>query len=299
MSLKNASQPQVLVDGLAFTECPRWHEGRLWFSDILGGKVMVVDVDGGNLEEIADLPTVSGVSDAWPTGLGWDFEGRLLIVSMKDCRLFRETKAGSRHFEVLADLSNVYSHHCNDMVVDSAGRAYVGGYSFDVIKGEEPSPSEVVLVDTDGTVRVVADGVMMPNGMVLLGDGETLVVAESRGGCLTAFSVDGRDGSLSNKRRFASLASSPDGICGDAEGSIWVSSPSTNEFLRIRDGGEVAERVSTGDHRAMACVLGGVDRRTLFMCTNLPTPPGGTQADMAGRAMIEFVEVNVPGAGIP
>jgi sugar lactone lactonase YvrE len=298
MSLTNASnQPKVLVDGLAFTECPRWHEDRLWFSDIRGGKVMVIDLDGSNLDVVADLSTLSGVPDAWPTGLGWDSEGRLLIVSMKDCRLFRETRSGSRDFEVFADLSSVYSNHCNDMVVDSAGRAYVGGYSFDVIKGEQPSPSEVVLVDLDGAVEVVADGIMMPNGMVLLGDGDTLVVAESRGACLTAFDVDRGDGSLSNKRLFASLASSPDGICGDAEGSVWVASPSTSEFLRIRDGGEVVDRVSCEGRRAMACMLGGADRRTLFMCTNRPAPQGAPPADSA--AMIEFVRVTVPGAGLP
>jgi sugar lactone lactonase YvrE len=297
----SGAQPRVVVDGLAFTECPRWHAGRLWFSDILAGEVCVVDSDGGNLERVASLPAVTGVAGAWPTGLGWDAEDRLYVISMKDCRILRETRGGSRQFALLADLSSIFSHHCNDMVVDSVGRAYVGGYSFDVVKGDKPEPSQIVLVEPDGSFRVAADGLMMPNGIVLLGNGETLIVAESRGDCLTAFDVDRRDGSLSNKRLWAKLASSPDGICGDAQGCIWSSSPATCEFVRVREGGAVLERISTGDRRAIACMLGGADRRTLFMCTNRPTPGATTPEAVAAarRSLIEAAEVTVPGGGLP
>jgi sugar lactone lactonase YvrE len=296
------TRTRVLAEGLAFTECPRWHAGRLWFSDILAGNVCVMDASGGNLETVVSLPAVTGVGDAWPTGLGWDAEDRLLVISMKDCRILRETTARSRQFVLLADLSSIFSHHCNDMVVDGAGRAYVGGYSFDVVKGEEPKPSELVLINPDGTFQVAADGLMMPNGMVLLGAGETLVVAESRANRLTAFDVDRRDGSLSNKRVWAELAGGPDGICADAEGCVWTSSPSTNEFLRVKEGGEVIDRVSTGENRAIACMLGGAERRTLFMCTNRPAPPEATTSEAVAAArcsLIEAAEVATPGGGLP
>jgi sugar lactone lactonase YvrE len=293
---------RVVAEGLAFTECPRWHADRLWFSDILAGEVLAVDGKGGKPERIVALPEITGDSEAWPTGLGWDTENRLMVVSMKDCKLLRETKAGSRKFAVLADLSSIYSHHCNDMVVDSMGRAYVGGYSFDVVKGESPKPSALALVMPDGTVKVVSDEtLMMPNAMALLDEGRTLVVAESRGARLTAFDVNPRDGLLSKKRVWATLANGPDGICADAERCIWVSSPPTHEFLRVREGGEIVDRISTGDRRAIACMLGGTDRRTLFMCTNKPSPPGAGAKDLisARRSLIEAAPVTVPGAGLP
>jgi sugar lactone lactonase YvrE len=293
------TQPRLIASGLAFTECPRWHQGRLFFSDVLAGEVLAVDADGANLTRVASLAQLSAGAGAWATGLGWDDRDRLLVISMKACQLFRETQAGSREFALLADLSRLFSHHCNDMVVDAKGRAYVGGYSFDMLKGEKPTPSDLALVEVDGSVRSVASGLLVPNGIVLMNDGAVLVVAESSGACLTAFDVDSRDGSLSNKRQWAALASSPDGICGDAEGCIWVSA--TREFLRIRQGGEVVDRVSTGDRLSIACMLGGVDRRTLYMCTNRPSPPGTTAQEVAvaRRSLIEAVEVEVAGAGLP
>lgn len=292
---------RTIAKGLCFTECPRWRDGRLWFSDVLAGEVLVADAGGGGLTRYASLPEITGEPGAWATGIGWDHEGRLLLISMKASQLFRESRAGSGEFSRLADLSALFTHHCNDMVVDRQGRAYVGGYSFDIVKGEKPAPSGLALVRPDGSVEEVADGLMVPNGIVILGDGKTLVVAESQGHRLTAFDIDGRDGSLSNKRLWAALANSPDGICADAEGCIWTSSPATCEFLRVREGGEVLERVSTGDRRAIACMLGGPDRRTLYMCTNLPAPDLTTvEAVIAARvSLIEAADVPVPGAGLP
>lgn len=292
---------RIVARGLCFTECPRWRDGRLWFSDVLAGEVFVSDADGGGLTRYASLPEITGDPGAWATGVGWDYEGRLLVISMKASQVLRESRAGSGQFTLLADLASIFTHHCNDMVVDRQGRAYVGGYSFDIVKGEKPAPSGLALVSRDGAVEKVADGLMVPNGIVLMDDGRTLVVAESQGACLTAFDVDPVDGSLSNKRQWAPLGNSPDGICADAEGCIWTSSPSTCEFLRIREGGEVLERVSTGDRRAIACMLGGADRRTLYMCTSLPSPDLTTAEAVraARRSLIEAVDVRVPGAGLP
>jgi sugar lactone lactonase YvrE len=295
------NEPRVVAQGLAFTECPRWHNGRLWFSDVLAGEVFVADADGGNLTRYASLPALTGDADAWATGLGWDAEDRLIVISMKACRLYRETLPGSGAFALHADLSHQFEHHCNDMVVDTQGRAYVGGYSFDIVKGDKPTPSEVVLVGLDGAVRPVAEGLMVPNGIVLIDGGRTLVVAESQGNRLTAFDVDPADGGLANRRTWAGLDNGPDGICADADGYIWTSSPATNEFLRIREGGEVLDRVSTGDRRAIACMLGGPDRRTLYMCTNRPAPGATTAQEVkaARVSLIEAVDVEVPGAGLP
>jgi sugar lactone lactonase YvrE len=196
-----------------------------------------------------------------------------------------------------ADLSALATFHCNDMVVDAQGRAYVGNFGFDL---HAPKPdfrkAEIVLVEPDGRTRVAADDLAFPNGTVITPDGRTLVVGESFGARLTAFDVAG-DGSLSNRRVWAKLEKAvPDGICLDAEGAIWVASPVSAEVLRVHEGGRVSERVPVAT-QAFACMLGGPDRRTLFVCTAEESHPDACRAKRKGR--IETLRVEVPGAGLP
>jgi len=279
------SEPRVLLDGLRFPEGPRWHEERLWFSDMHDGAVLAVDLEG-RVERIVEVP-------ADPSGLGWLPDGRLLVVSMRDRRLLRLDPDGLAE---AADLSSVASFHCNDLVVDARGRAYVGNFGFD-LHGRAPlAPAALALVHPDGRVEVAAKDLLFPNGMVITPDGRTLVVGESFGARLTAFDV-GEDGGLTNRRTWAALAggATPDGICLDAEGAIWVASPTTNEFLRVREGGAIAARIAV-DRSAIACMLGGPERRTLFLCTSRAHAPAETGAR---EARIATVEVDVPGAGRP
>jgi sugar lactone lactonase YvrE len=273
---------EVLLDGLAFPEGPRWHDGRLVFSDMHAHQVLSLDpVSGGTEVLFEHTGPVSG--------LGWDGDGRMLVVSMHDRVLLRDG-------EPFADLSPFEREQSNDMVVDAVGRAYVGGFGF--LWDQEPVGTHLVLVDTDGSARPVADDLLFPNGAVITDDGGTLVVGETMASRLTAFDIDAETGSLSNRRTWAQLERvSPDGCCLDAEGAVWVADPPHREVLRVREGGEVVDRVSTAPHMAIACMLGGHDRRTLFVLT-----AGGLDAERArserwGR--IEAVEVEVPGAGLP
>jgi len=275
----------TLLDGLAFPEGPRWHENRLWFSDMHHHRVLAVDLEG-NAETICEVPHQ-------PSGLGWLPDGRLLVVSMIDRRLLRlENGELLEH----ADLSGLASFHCNDMVVDAEGRAYVGNFGFDLIAREEPKPAEIVLVTPGGEARVVASDLRFPNGTVITPDGGTLIVGESFGARLTAFDIES-DGELANRRVWAQLEGAvPDGICLDAEGAIWLASPVSAEVLRVREGGEVTRRIPV-ETQAFACMLGGADRRTLFICTAESSDPDECRAAAAGR--IETIEVEVPGAGLP
>lgn len=276
--------PETLLDGLRFPEGPRWHEGRLWFSDMHAQQVIAVGLDG-KAETIVETPQQC-------SGLGWLPDGRLLVVSMQDRRLLRLDAGG---LEEVADLSGVATFHCNDMVVDAAGRAYVGNFGFDLHGQAEPRPADLALVHPDGRVEVAAEGLRFPNGTVITPDGRTLVIGESFGACLTAFDV-ADDGGLSNRREWARLEKAvPDGICLDAEGGIWVASPLSHGVLRVREGGEVTDRIGVAD-QAFACMLGGPERRHLFLCTAADSDPERTHA-RNGR--IEVVEVEVPGAGLP
>lgn len=277
--------PRVLLDGLCFPEGPRWHDGRLWLSDMHAGVVLAVDGDG-RAETIVAVPHE-------PSGLGWDRAGRLLVVSMQDRRLLRLEPQG---LVEVADLSPFATWHCNDMVVDGHGRAYVGNFGFDLHARAPLAPANLVLVHPDGRAEGAASDLLFPNGTVITPDGGTLIVAESFGGRLTAFDVAG-DGRLANRRVWAALPSGsvPDGICLDAEGAVWVASPLTREVLRVREGGAVAERIGFAQ-LAIACMLGGPERRTLFVCTAPSVDPTGT-GSRQGR--IETVEVDVPGAGWP
>jgi sugar lactone lactonase YvrE len=277
---------EVLLGGLGFGEGPRWHDGRLWFSDMGAARVMAVDLDG-RAEVVLEVPTR-------PSGLGWLPDGRLLVVSMRDRQVLRREPDGE--VVVHADLADLASFDCNDMVVDGLGRAYVGNAGFDLsARPLEVRPAEVVLVTPDGEARVVDDEVVFPNGSVVTPDGSTLVVAETFGQCLTAFTI-GEDGALTDRRSFASLrGTSPDGICLDAEGAVWVADANGSACLRVREGGEVVDRIDTG-RGCFACMLGGPDRRTLF----LMTAEGFEGAAIRRRtAAVEFVEVEVPGAGCP
>jgi sugar lactone lactonase YvrE len=279
---------ETVVDGLRFPEGPRWHDGALWFSDMHALVVLRVDGATGHTEVVVRVPNQ-------PSGLGWDAEGRLLVVSMRDRRLLRVVDGEA---EVVADLSALATSLCNDMVVDRAGRAYIGNFGFDFLAGEAPRGAVLARVDPDGTVVAAADDLRFPNGTVISPDGSTLVVAETFAARLTAFDVDQSDGGLTNRRVWAQLDSGavPDGICLDAEGAIWVASPTTNEVLRVAEGGRVLDRVATG-RGAFACMLGGDDRRTLFVCTAVSSDPAVTAGDASAR--IEAVAVDVPGAGLP
>jgi sugar lactone lactonase YvrE len=275
----------VIVDGLTFAEGPRWRDGALWFSDFYSHRVLRVDI-GGYVDVVAEVPQR-------PSGLGWTPDGTLLIVSMLDRRLMR---LDGDKLSVVADLSALATGPCNDMVVDAKGRAYVGNFGFDRHRGEPEKPACIARVDPDGRVTRAADDLLFPNGTVVTDDGRTLIVAETLGHRLTAFDV-AADGSLSNRRVFARLAGVfPDGICLDAEGAVWVADARTPRVVRVFEGGRIERTISTGDRCAFACMLGGLDRTTLFICTNFASGPA--VADKRdGR--IEAVAVDVPGAGLP
>jgi len=276
---------RVLAEGFCFLEGPRWHEGRLFVSDMHGDRVVAVDA-AGQVEAVLDVPTR-------PSGLGWLPDGRLLVVSMVDRKLLRRDPDG---LHVHADLSGIATYHCNDMVVDAQGRAYVGNFGFDWEVREAPTPAALALVYPNGRVVRAAEDLSFPNGTVITPDGRTLIVGESFGGCLTAFDI-AADGTLSNRRVWAALeGASPDGICLDAEGCVWVASPLSSELLRVRPGGGFTHSIKF-EHHVVACMLGGADRRTLFVLT---APSLTREACRAARgARIEVLEADVPGAGWP
>jgi sugar lactone lactonase YvrE len=278
-------QTTALLEGLTFPEGPRWHDGRLWFSDFYAHEVVAVDLDGRR-ETMAEVP-------GQPSGLGWTPDGRLLVVSMTDRRLLRQDPDG---LVEVADLSGLAGYHCNDMVVDGDGGAYVGNFGYNSHDGDDFKLADLIRVEPDGTASVAAAGLAFPNGSVITPDGGTLIVGETRGHILSAWDR-AADSGLSNRRVWADLDGGyPDGICLDAEGAVWVSDPRNKETIRVLEGGEVTERISTGDYGSFACMLGGGDRRTLFICTCLQSGPGTAEL-RSGR--IETVQVEVPGAGWP
>ena len=276
---------RTIAEGYSFTEGPRWHDGRFYFSDFYTHRVLAVDGEG-NIEVVATVP-------GQPSGLGWLPDGRMLVVSMLDRKLLRQESDGSlvEH----ADLSGVATFHCNDMVVDTQGRAYVGNFGSDIEKGGELTKAKLALVDIDGSVSVAAEDIAFPNGAVITPDGKTFIIGETFGRCLTAFDI-AADGSLSNRREWANLHPHlPDGICLDAEGAIWVADPVNNCVVRVAEGGEILQKIDMG-RGTFACMLGGVEGKTLYVCT---ADGSGSKAQSSLTAKIEACEVGVAGAGCP
>jgi sugar lactone lactonase YvrE len=284
-----AMNPFVLtpfLDRLAFPESPRWHAGALWFSDFYTQQVQRLGLDGQR-EMVVKVP-------GQPSGLGWDPDGRMLVVSMNDRRLLR--LEGAALVEV-ADLSGLADFHCNDMVVDVKGRAYIGNFGFDLAARETPRTTGLILVQPEGRARRVAEDLHFPNGTVITPDGRTLIIAETFAARLTAFDI-ADDGTLSGRRVWAEVEkTSPDGICLDAEGAIWMASPTSREVIRVREGGEVTNRIATPG-QAVACMLGGADRRTLFVLSGkVKLTPEQSLEELSG--MIYSMQVTVPGVGWP
>ena len=244
---------QTLMSGIAFGESPRWHDNRLWFSDWGTQQIIALDLEGKS-EVIVRILSFPFCFDFLP-------DGRLLIVSARDRLLLRRESDGS--LVTHTDLSGLSDHPWNDIVVDGRGNAYIGNIGFE-FPGGEFAPGILALVTPDGSARRVADGVEFPNGIVVTPDNSTLIVAESYGNRLTAFDI-AADGSLSNRRVWADLKYGvPDGICLDAEGAVWYGDVPNKRCVRVREGGEVLQTIEL-DRGCFACMLGGVDRRILFM----------------------------------
>jgi sugar lactone lactonase YvrE len=291
----------TLIDGLSFTECPRWRDGRIYVTDRYTQSVLAVATDG-TAETFARTPGL-------PAGLGFLPDGRLLITSMLDRKVLRREAGGSvvEH----ADLSGLTPWQLNDMLVDREGRAWVGNFGFDLLGGARACPTVLVCVKPDGTATIAAGELWFPNGMVLTPDGRTLIVAETFMNRLSAFTVTGDV--LSERRTWAAFgpppastdvsemiaqaAVVPDGICLDAEGAVWVADVVGNRFIRVAEGGAILDERKTDGLNAFACMLGGEDGRTLFGCA---APTFEEPAVFENyRSSILMTRVNTPHAGLP
>ena len=273
--------PEPLAKGFCFGEGPRWFEGLLWFSDMLGEAVHTSTLGGA----LTTLP-LPGHS---PSGLGFRPDGSLLIASAEDRQVLRYD---GETVVTIADLADLVPASLGDMVVDDVGRAYIGSQAREggVIVRLDPD-------DSATSATIVAGDLDFPNGMVITADRKTLIVAESIGRRLTAFTI-ADDGGLSGRRVFADgLDGPPDGIALDAEGGVWTSMTLAHQFERIVEGGEVTERIDMGERVAIACALGGPERRTLFLLSSTDAYPKrlvGTRL-----SQLDAVLVDTPGAGLP
>jgi sugar lactone lactonase YvrE len=297
----NMSKFEALVSGLSLTECPRWHDGRLYFSDFYTQRVLAVTLDG-TVQTVAEIP-------GRPSGLGFLPDGRMLIASMRDRKIMRRELDSSlvEH----ADLSSLAPWHLNDMLVDHQGQAWVGNFGFDLMGGARVTTTNLICVDPDGCATVAAVGLGFPNGMALTPDGSTLIVAETMMNRLSAFDV--ASGVLGKRRTWAAFGDpptsdeaaevlrqvdvAPDGICLDAEGAVWVADAMGGRLIRVAEGGEFLDELKTDGLSVFACMLGGDNGRTLFACV-APTFDEA-EASANHRAEIWMTTVDVPRAGLP
>ena len=282
-----------LLEGLAFPNTLRWRDGKLWFTEIYGS-ILATDLQG-NLETVVDIEDSVG-------GYGWLPDGRLLFMSRYDRCLLRQDPEG---VVLVADISSMTTHECDDMVVDAQGRAYVTHIGYDFVnQGGQPKYADIIMIQTDGTASVAASWLSFPMGMIILPGGDELIVAEINASQLTAIPIE-EDGSLFGSRPWARfplpeganayILPGPDGICLDAEGAVWVASEATQEVLRVLEGGVVTHRIPFS-MAPSSVALGGPDGKTLFVSM---AEPGTAFEEIAAKrtGRIEMIRVDVPGAG--
>ena len=281
-------EPEIVLSGLGIPESPRWHEGKLWFCNWIDRQVMTVDMNG--TAEV--VLTRDPASHPMGYSIDWLPDGRLLMTGDK---VQRREPDGS--------IAVHARQRANEIVVDARGNIYINGADFDFVTGAPPKPGYIKLITPDGELRQVAGDIQFPNGMVITPDGGTLIISESFAGRLTAFDIDA-DGGLSRRRVFAG-GLGPDGICTDAEGAVWVGTGGFS-VARVAEGGTVLQHIELEENRApFALMLGGPDRRTLFICTAEWRIADGAPANLERLATgprtgeILALPVEVPGIGRP
>ena len=264
---------ELLLDGGHFFEGARWHDGHFYVSDLYAGEVLRVGLDGS-------AEVIVALDGDQPSGLGWLPDGTLLVVGMKQRRLW--ACAPGQAPRLHADITALTGGFANDMVVDRQGRAYISNLGFDLFTGAPPAPATLTRVDPDGRAVKVGEPLQFPNGMVITQDGRTLVIAETFGGRLSACDI-AADGGLSGKRCWAQLGRepswasvhdlldtdfAPDGCAIDAEDAVWVADAVGARVARVKDGIGMVQQIAAPPGLGLySCALGGTDGRTLLVCT--------------------------------
>ncbi len=294
---------EQLHEGGAFFESPRWHDGRWYLSDFYRHLVVTVGADGGE-ETVMEV-------EGQPSGIGWMPDGSMLVVSMKEHRIYRRFADGE--VSLHADVSEHCSGHLNDMVVAADGGAWAGNFGFDLMGMGDPAPANLIRIDPDGSSRIAAEELVFPNGSVITPDGSTLIVGETAACRYTAFTIED-DGSLSDRRVWAqvteappvttfaetlgALGFGPDGCALDAEGRIWAADEVNSRCALVAEGGEIVDEIPAPEGlNTFACALGGEDGRTLLACA----APDFLEANRAEtrEAVLLSAMVDVPHAGLP
>ena len=275
----------TLHDGGRYFEGPRWHAGRLWFVDCMERTLLSLS-PSGECEQHAKF-------DDTPCGTGILPDGRLVVLTMFTKRLLAWHNG---ELSLYADLSKIATGTIDDMIIDGFGRAYVGDLGFDL----PPPPDRgavgrIILVTPDGAMRVVAEGLRFPNGIAVSADHRRLVVAEMDGACLADYDI-ADDGGLSLRGRFGRMKS-PDGICLDRDGAVWVAAFEEDAFIRLDRDGRELQRIETQGRRALACALGGPERRTLFCLSAATSYEELRQRKSSSR--VDIIDVACPGDGYP
>jgi sugar lactone lactonase YvrE len=286
VTIEKSANPKTIHDGGRYFEGPRWHAGKLWFVDCMARTLLSLGTSG-------ECQQHAKFDDDTPCGLGILPDGRIIVLTMSSKRLFAYSNG---ELSLYADLSDIATGTIDDMIVDGLGRAYVGDLGFDL----PPPPDRgaigrIILVMPDGETRVVADGLRFPNGIAVSADNDRLVVAEMDGACLADYDI-APDGGLTLRGRFGSMKS-PDGICLDRDGAVWVASFTEDAFIRLDREGRELQRIEVPGRRALACVLGGPERRTLFCLSAATSYEELRQRKSSSR--IDVVEVEVAGSGNP
>jgi gluconolactonase len=274
---------QRLATGFGLIEGPVWQAGRgLYFSDVINGGVYLLDRDD---KMSLIVPKRRGIG-----GMALHDSGGL-VVGGRDIALVGLPDGTTRSLLALDAIPGATGF--NDLTTDRAGRIYVGSLAFRVFAGDPPKPGHLHVIDLDGSMRTLSDGVMLTNGLGFSPDGRRLYHCDARASLVRVYDVNA-DGSVGPWRSFAALgpAGVPDGLKVASDGSVWVADA---------HGGRVAVFNADGTHRRDIAVplpmvtslcFGGEDLKDLYIVTGSRGGPSdncgslfGTRVDVAGLAL--------------
>ncbi|WP_119422820.1 SMP-30/gluconolactonase/LRE family protein [Desertibaculum subflavum] len=271
---------QQLATGYGLIEGPVWDPAKgLYFSDVMGGGVFLLDRQDKVTRVVEKRRGIGGMALHAAGGL---------VVGGRDIAFVNLADQSTQ--VLLSSDVTPEAVGFNDLTTDKAGRVYVGSLAYKVFGGDPPRPGHLHVIDLDGSVRTISDGIMLTNGLGFSPDGRRLYHSDARGGMVRVYDVKA-DGAVGPWRKFVSLGENgvADGLKVAADGSVWVADAHGGRVAVFGADGRHIRDVKVPLPMVTSLCFGGDDLQDLYIVTGSRGGPAEncgtvfrTRSDVAG-----------------